>query len=119
MMRSGDSHSSEREIIVRTPKNGRSRSITVLSLHEKPRDFLVRLNQFNKVMKKHKQPSSNLSNIGSPLDSIIEDSIAELDDINVDYDDDQLQSQINSQAENHNYTNQSSYLSQPVISSSD
>ena len=64
----------QKEIIVRTPKNGRSKSISILSVNDEPRNFhLARLNGYNKVMKKHCRPVSKLSNLGSQLESIIED----------------------------------------------
>ena len=64
----------QKEIIVRTPKNGRSKSISILSVNDEPRNFhLARLNGYNKVMKKHCRPVSRLSNLGSQLESIIED----------------------------------------------
>ena len=63
-------NSAKKEIIVRTPRHGRRRSIVVLKVTEKPRNFPIgRLNVYNPLMKKHRGSLSLKSN----LESIEED----------------------------------------------
>lgn len=58
--------STQKLIKVRTPRRGRSKSIVILDSCEKPRNFpIVRLNNYDKQMKKHKGPLSLMSELES------------------------------------------------------
>lgn len=55
-----------KEVKVRTPRRGRSKSIVVPSTQTIPRNFPIgRLNNYNKNMKKHKGPLSLMSELES------------------------------------------------------
>ena len=65
---------SHKEVKVRTPRRGRSKSIVVPGTNSIPRSFPIgRLNNYNKTMKRHKGPLSLMSE----LESIKEDSSSE------------------------------------------
>lgn len=64
----------QKEVTVRTPRRGRSKSIVVPGTANKPRSFPIgRLNNYNKTMKKHKGPLSMMSE----LESIDEEQLSE------------------------------------------
>lgn len=55
-----------KEVKVRTPRRGRSKSIVINDPNSVPRNFPIgRLNNYNKVMKKHKAPLSLMSELES------------------------------------------------------
>ena len=57
---------SQKEVRVRTPRRGRSKSIVVPGTSSVPRSFPIgRLNNYNKNMKKHKGPLSMMSELES------------------------------------------------------
>ena len=59
----------QKEVKVRTPRRGRSKSIVIPDPRIAPRSFPIgRLNNYNKTMKKHKGPLS----LASELESIHE-----------------------------------------------
>ena len=65
---------SQKEVKVRTPRRGRSKSIVVPGTSDIPRNFPIgRLNNYNKTMKKHKGPLS----LASELESIEEDEFSD------------------------------------------
>ena len=65
---------SQKQVKVRTPRRGRSKSIVVPGTQGTPRSFPIgRLNNYNKIMKKHKGPLSFMSE----LESIEEDEMSE------------------------------------------
>ena len=65
---------SQKEVKVRTPRRGRSKSIVVPGTSGIPRNFPIgRLNNYNKTMKKHKGPLS----LASELESIEEDEFSD------------------------------------------
>ena len=56
----------QKEVKVRTPRRGRSKSIVILDVNSVPRSFPIgRLNNYNKMMKKHKAPLSLMSELES------------------------------------------------------
>ena len=56
----------QKEVRVRTPRRGRSKSIVVPGTNSIPRSFPIgRLNNYNKTMKKHKAPLSFVSELES------------------------------------------------------
>ena len=62
----------QKEVLVRTPRRGRRKSIVILDSNEQPRNFPIgRLNNYNKTLKKHKGPLSLMSEL---------ESIDEIDD---------------------------------------
>ncbi len=65
---------SQKQVKVRTPRRGRSKSIVVPGTQGTPRSFPIgRLNNYNKIMKKHRGPLSFMSE----LESIEEDEMSE------------------------------------------
>lgn len=65
---------SRKQVKVRTPRRGRSKSIVVPGTTGIPRSFPIgRLNNYNKIMKRHKGPLSFVSD----LESIQEDEFSE------------------------------------------
>ena len=63
---------SQKEVLVRTPRRGRRKSIVILDSNDQPRNFPIgRLNNYNKTLKKHKGPLSLMSEL---------ESIDEIDD---------------------------------------
>ena len=65
-------NTSQREVLVRTPRRGRRKSIVILESNDQPRNFPIgRLNNYNKTLKKHKGPLSLMSEL---------ESIDEIDD---------------------------------------
>jgi len=68
---------SRKQVKVRTPRRGRSKSIFVPGTAGVPRHFPIgRLNNYNKMMKRHKGPLSFVSD----LESIQEDEFSEKQD---------------------------------------
>ena len=68
---------SRKQVKVRTPRRGRSKSIFVPGTSGVPRHFPIgRLNNYNKMMKRHKGPLSFVSD----LESIQEDELSEKQD---------------------------------------
>ena len=56
----------QKEVKVRTPRRGRSKSIVIPDSRCEPRSFPIgRLNNYNKTMKKHKGPLSMMSELES------------------------------------------------------
>lgn len=56
----------QKEVTVRTPRRGRSKSIVVPGTQSIPRSFPIgRLNNYNKTMKRHKGPLSLMSELDS------------------------------------------------------
>lgn len=56
----------QKQVKVRTPRRGRSKSIVIIGPNSQPRNFPVgRLNNYTKTMKKHKGPVSMLSELES------------------------------------------------------
>jgi len=57
---------SQKEVKVRTPRRGRSKSIVVPGTNMIPRSFPIgRLNNYSKTMKRHKGPLSMMSELES------------------------------------------------------
>ena len=57
---------SRKQVKVRTPRRGRSKSIVVPGTTGIPRSFPIgRLNNYNKIMKRHKGPLSFVSDLES------------------------------------------------------
>jgi len=56
----------QKQVVVRTPRRGRSKSIVVPGTLSVPRSFPIgRLNNYNKNLKKHKGPLSLMSELES------------------------------------------------------
>jgi len=71
-----------KEVKVRTPRRGRSKSIVVPGTGDIPRNFPIgRLNNYNKTMKRHKGPLS----LASELESIEEADFSDRADSSLGY----------------------------------
>ena len=56
----------QKQVMVRTPRRGRSKSIVILDSRDKPRNFPIgRLNNYSKQLKGHRGPLSLMSELES------------------------------------------------------
>ena len=66
----------QKEVLVRTPRRGRSKSIVIPDSKDEPRNFPIgRLNNYNKTMKKHRGPLSLMSELESIHEVELSDNI--------------------------------------------